>query len=129
MQPDVHRSGVILVAAVMQFRRKLLASGKAAIHADQFHQIDDGSFPIQFLGVFGGQSVKNDGHIHDLDCGVGVLGVLAAGAPAAEAGAAAACVPALGGAADVLDAASVGAGAWPKIFDIRLLNNPIIFSF
>jgi hypothetical protein len=35
----------------------------------------------------------------------------------------------LGGAADLLAAAAVGAEAWPKIFDIRLLNNPIIFLF
>jgi hypothetical protein len=56
----------------------------------------------------------------------------AAGAGAEDPAAAGVCgvPPGAGAAAAACDALAVVAGAaWPKIFDIRLLNNPINLSF
>ncbi len=42
VQPDVHGSRVILIARELQLSGEVITSGETAIHADQFHEIDDG---------------------------------------------------------------------------------------
>ena len=65
VQPDVHRSRIILVAAIVQFGGKLLPRRQAAVHPDKLHQVDDRSPPIQFLRIFLGQVVQDSSYIHD----------------------------------------------------------------
>jgi hypothetical protein len=65
MEPDVHRRRIVHVAGEVKLLGKLLARGKAAVHVDEFHQIDDRFFPVQRFGIFGCKSIQNRG---DIDC-------------------------------------------------------------
>ena len=110
----------------MQFRSKLLSRSQTAVHTNEFHQVDDRLPPIQFLRIFLGHVVEHSSDIYHWSRRS------RAGGGAEDPAAAGFCgvPPAAGAAAAACDALAVVAGAaWPKIFDIRLLNNPINLSF
>lgn len=41
VQPHIHGGRIVGVAGVMQFSRELFARSETAVHADEFHQIND----------------------------------------------------------------------------------------
>ena len=49
VQPNIHFRGVFFVSLIVQLVGQVLARCSAAIQIKQFHQIDDGFTPIQFL--------------------------------------------------------------------------------
>src|ERR1700716_695806 len=60
VQPDVHGGGIIAVAGVAEFLRKLLARGEAGIDIERLHQIDDRGAPFQLFAL-GGNRLVEDG--------------------------------------------------------------------
>jgi hypothetical protein len=117
VQPNVHGRGVVLITRVAKFGRKFFAGSQAAIHADQLHEIDDRFPPVQFLGVL--EAISLSTALTSTLAGAGApaedaVDAEPAGGTEEEAGAPA---PGVEGPEDEAEV-----GAFPKIFDIKVLN-------
>jgi len=116
VQPDVHLRGIVRIAAVMQFLRKRRPRGEAAVHSDQFHQIDNRSFPIQLFRIFRREFIQRCADVHGLRRTAAVAGPANGGLPVAGVA---------GFPTDATGAVGVGLVAPPKIRDMRVFSNPI----
>ena len=59
MQPYIHGRRIACVTGVVEFGSKLLSSADGAVKVEELQQVDDGGFPVELLGRFGGEPVQD----------------------------------------------------------------------